>query len=444
MDDMQKFWENMTTPDWRVVYGDVDLSRFTPEQQEALKNGRDRGLPYQLYANKDWSVSEMEEYREILAKSALAGWTQGKRPVDAIKEAYEQEAVTPGYKNRFNYENHPDLVCYLPENWDEFVDGKGWTGNDFLLLCGGNAEKAARVFDGCEWQSPETVLDELEREEAEEMDSPEPEKKTGVIGPDSIRPEVTAAIMDRLQKIDEAAEKVKGKNLAEGDPLYSRWFAEEDKLLALLSGVNAALGTHASYCTHYFSGATVDFPDEQGNTMFFIDRHGIVGREEAEKFIFDDDLQVIDDACSLVDGYLWATEPLVTRLKDQLNLTPEQKDSMDNINFYALYDPTTKEIRVDGTYYLPGSEEGSPEVQHEFTLDLSSDERKVLISKMEAYCQKENGADLETFVNNIRQSEGLPPLGKPGLSSLIQNAESRKEQTPPTGTAPSRSDPTRS
>lgn len=250
--------------------------------------------------------------------------------------------------------------------------------------------------------------------------------------------------MDRLQKIDEVAEKVKGKNLADGDPLYSKWNAREDKLLAFLSGVNAALGTRAGYCTHYYSGATVDFPDEQGNMMFSIDRHGIVGREEAEKFIFDDDLQVIDDACSLVDGYLWATEPLVTRLKDQLNLTPEQKDSMDNINFYALYDLTTKEIRVDGTYYMPGSEEGSPEVQHEFTLDLSPDERKDLISKMEAYCQKENGSDLETFVNSIRQSEGLPPLGKPGLSSLIQNAENRKEQTPPTGTTPNRSDHTRS
>lgn len=98
MDDMQKFWENMTKPDWRVVYGDVDLSRFTTEQQEALKNGRDRGLPYQLYANKDWTVSEMEEYREILAKSALAGWTQGKSPVEAIKEAYEKEAATPAIR----------------------------------------------------------------------------------------------------------------------------------------------------------------------------------------------------------------------------------------------------------------------------------------------------------------------------------------------------------
>ena len=443
MDDMQKFWENMTKPDWRVVYGDVDLSHFSHEQYVALKNGRDRGLPYQLYANKDWSVSEMEEYREILAMSALVGWQQGKTPVEAIREAYEQEAATPGYKNRFNYENHPDLVCYLPENWDEFVDGKGWTGNDFLLLCGGNAEKAARVFDACEWQSPETVLDELEREEAEELDSPAPEKKTGITGPDSLRPEVISAIMDRLQKIDEVAEKVKGKHLADGNPLFSKWNAREDKLLAFLSGVNAALGTHASYCTHYYSDATVDFHDEQGNMMFSIGRHGIVGREDAEKFIFDDDLQINDDACSLVDGYLWATEPLVTHLKDQLNLTSEQKDSMDNINFYALYAPATKEIRVDGTYYLPGSEEGSPDVQHEFTLDLSPDERKDLISKMDTYCQKENGADLESFVNSIRQSEGLPPLGKPGLNRLIQNAESRKDQAPPTGTAPSRSDPSR-
>lgn len=428
MDDMQKFWENMTKPDWRVVYGDVDLSRFTPEQQEALKNGRDRGLPYQLYANKDWTVSEMEEYREILAKSALAGWTQGKSPVEAIREAYEQEAATPGYKNRFNYENHPVLVCYLPENWDEFVDGKGWTGNDFLLLCGGNAEKAARVFDGCEWQSPETVLDELEREEAEEMDSPAPEKKTGVIGPDSIRPEVTEAITARLQEI--------GNMIDDEQPGVRDM---EENLIEFLSGVSIAIGIPAD-C---YDGI-VSFHDNMGNQILVIDRHGIVGREEAEKFIFDDDLQVIDDACSLVDGYLWATESLVTRLKDQLNLTSEQKDSMDNINFYALYAPTTKEIRVDGTYYLPGSEEGSPEVQHEFTLDLSPDERKVLISKMEAYCQKENGSDLEAFVNSIRQSEGLPPLGKPGLNTLIQNAESRKEQTPSTGTAPSRSDPTRS
>lgn len=442
MDDMQKFWENLTKPDWRVVYGDVDLSRFTTEQQEALKNGRDRGLPYQLYANKDWTVSEMEEYREILAKSALAGWTQGKSPVEAIREAYEQEAVTPGYKNRFNYENHPDLVCYLPENWDEFVDGKGWTGNDFLLLCGGDAEKAARVFDGCEWQSPETVLDELEREEAEEMDSPVPEKKTGVIDPDSIRPEVTAAIMDRLQKIDEAAEKAKGKNLDFGDPLYSKWSAKENNLLEFLSGVNAALGTRASYCTHYYSGATVDFPDEQGNTMFSIDRHGIVGREEAEKFIFDDELTVPDKACCLVEGYLWATEPLVTRMKEQAFIPNGQKDTVDNINFYATCDPSNKEAIILCNYSVLS--DAGKEVRNGFHMEITADEVKDLISKMEAYCQKKYGVDLVVFVNNVRKDMGLPALGTPDLGSIIQNAERRKEQTPPTGTAPSRSDPTRS
>ena len=339
----------------------------------------------------------------------------------------KQDAVTPGYKIRFNYEYHPDLVLYLPDNWDEFVDGKGWTGNDFLLLCGGNAEKAARVFDGCEWQSPETVLDELEREEEEDLDNtvPAPEKKEHP----TIRPELISAIAERLEDVYKA----------QNDPHSPRGpISTEISLYDFLSGVTAATGISTCYDKY-----EVTFMDEHGEPIMSIDRNGVIGREDQDMFIFDDELQVIDDACSLVDGYLWATESLVTRLKDQLNLTPEQKDSMDNINFYALYAPTTKEIRVDCTYYLPGSEEGSPEVQHEFTLDLSPDERKVLISKMESYCQKVAGCDLEEFVNGIRQQEGLPPLGKPDLSSIIQNAESRKEQTPDTGTTPSRQDPAR-
>lgn len=426
MDDMQKFWENMTKPDWRVVYGEVDLSRFTPEQQEALKNGRDRGLPYQLYANKDWTISEMVDYREILAKTALAGWTQGKNPVEAVKEAYEEEATNPGYKNRFNFENHPDLVCYLPENWDEFVDGKGWTGNDFLLLCGGDAEKAARVFDGCEWQSPETVLDELEREEAEEMDSPAPEKKTGVIGPDSIRPEVTEAITARLQEI--------GNMIDDEQPGVRDM---EENLIEFLSGVSIAIGIPAD-C---YDGI-VSFHDNMGNQILVIDRHGIVGREEAEKFIFDDELTVPDKACCLVEGYLWATEPLVTRMKEQAFIPNGQKDTVDNINFYATCDPSNKEAIILCNYSVLS--DAGKEVRNGFHMEITADEVKDLISKMEAYCQKKYGVDLVVFVNNVRKDMGLPALGTPDLGSIIQNAESRKEQTPPTGTAPSRSDPTRS
>lgn len=429
MDDMQKFWDNMKTPDWRVVYGEIDFSRFTFEQQVALKNGRDRGLPYQMYANKDWSVSEMEHYREILAKTAYADWQHGKRPSDVVKAAYEHEAKTPGFKNRFNFENHSDLVCYVPENWDEFVDGKAWTRQDFLLLCGNDTEKASRVFDSCEWQSPETVLDELEREEAEEMDTPVPEEKAGITGSDSIRPELISAIAERLEEIYKA----------QNDPQVLHPTTAEIKLYNFLSGVTAASGIGTCYEKDMVTLIDNEH-SEYGEPIMSIDRHGIVGREDVEKFIFDDNLTVPDKACCLVEGYLWATEPLVTRMKEHAVLTPEQKDSMDNINFYALYDPTTKEIRVDSTYYLLGSGEGSPEVQHEFTLDLSPDERKDLISKMETYCQKKNGADLETFVNSIRQSEGLPPLGKPGLSSIIQNAENRKEQIPPTGMSHARSE----
>lgn len=51
--------------------------------------------------------------------------------------------------------NDSKTIIYEPENSDE-----GYTGKMFLDLCGGNENIAQRLYDNCEWQAPETILDE--------------------------------------------------------------------------------------------------------------------------------------------------------------------------------------------------------------------------------------------------------------------------------------------
>jgi hypothetical protein len=54
-------------------------------------------------------------------------------------------------------------ILYTPDNWEsEDHDGKeGVTGKYILDVCGGDYELADRVYSLCEWQNPETILDEL-------------------------------------------------------------------------------------------------------------------------------------------------------------------------------------------------------------------------------------------------------------------------------------------
>ena len=58
-----------------------------------------------------------------------------------------------------DFDNDKEIV-YVPELWDN-DEKAGVTGKDILLLCNGNRRVAKFVFDLCDWQHPETVLDEL-------------------------------------------------------------------------------------------------------------------------------------------------------------------------------------------------------------------------------------------------------------------------------------------
>ena len=146
---------------WETIYGSIDFEKFSPEQQTELRKGLDLGLPMQMFANPDFSAEEIRSLRSVLQKTAYAH-SEPERE-DSLKDLYR------GFRSEINFQLYPDRVCYVPENWD-FADGYGYTRNDFLALCNGDPQQAQALFNECEWQHPETILDENAREAALELD----------------------------------------------------------------------------------------------------------------------------------------------------------------------------------------------------------------------------------------------------------------------------------
>ena len=124
--------------------------------------------------------------------------------------------------------------------------------------------------------------------------------------------------------------------------------------------------------------------------------------EQTKAFVFDDELCVNDERCLAIDGYLWATDELVKRMKKEEGLQ-DNADELENINFYVWNDLESKTIEINGTYWL-GDE------QKEFKLPLTATEQVFLQYAMEKYCEAENGKSCLKFLNEVRQDEGLDEL----------------------------------
>lgn len=136
---------------WSDVFGTFDYTPYDAAQQAELKAAEEMGLPIQMYARPEYSAVELSQMREVFAKTAFvkAG------PDAAYAEGLHPE---PGFKDGYIYDNFPDKVCYIPENWDFDEDGPGITANDILEMCDGDKLKADIVFDMCEWEHPNTIL----------------------------------------------------------------------------------------------------------------------------------------------------------------------------------------------------------------------------------------------------------------------------------------------
>lgn len=146
---------------WEEVFGKVDLSRFTKEQQEELLRGAELDLPVQIFADPSLTPAQMHTLCSMLETMEYIRENPGER---VVATEYGPEELTHGFRSETNFVRFPDRVCYVPENWD-FDDGPGYTANDFLMLCDGDHVKAEIVFSLCDWQHPSTVLGEWDEDD---------------------------------------------------------------------------------------------------------------------------------------------------------------------------------------------------------------------------------------------------------------------------------------
>lgn len=153
-------------------------------------------------------------------------------------------------------------------------------------------------------------------------------------------------------------------------------------------------------------------------------------KEQSYPFIFDDELCVDDTLCQ-VDGYLWATDALVSRMIDVIkkDLSEEDLASVDCPNFFAVYDAKEQTISVTGTYWYSGCDW---DAKGSFSLPLSDEESKALMSAMEDYCNHQYGLTCTAFINESRAEYGMELFHEredsakaSSLDEMVRSAESR-------------------
>jgi hypothetical protein len=64
------------------------------------------------------------------------------------------------YKNFIAFENKSDEVCYISELYDTH-----YTYADFLKIAKNNNSLASYLFEMVDWQSPETLFSDLEKDD---------------------------------------------------------------------------------------------------------------------------------------------------------------------------------------------------------------------------------------------------------------------------------------
>lgn len=136
-------------------------NRMSEAQLHEVAKGTKAGLDEKALLRPELTPEKLSQLRTELYRDLLHSQLPDKH-FEATN--YGAVELLPGFKSEYNYTNHPDRICYVPELWD-FDLGSGVTGNDILNLCNGDALKAQAVFHRCDWQHPSTILAEWDHED---------------------------------------------------------------------------------------------------------------------------------------------------------------------------------------------------------------------------------------------------------------------------------------
>ena len=169
---------------WQM-YGHCHVEANSLEDAIKIALGPDTPLPDGLYVEDsvavDYEVLELEQDKKhnTLTKQKLRlRLQQGHTLNDLLAfgpgqdcEIFKADKFQPG-----------DVVIYVPDvalnhiplnrpitDPEEFSEvlSSCYTGQDFIDECGGDVEKAERLFYYCDWQHPSSAIDELADDEEE-------------------------------------------------------------------------------------------------------------------------------------------------------------------------------------------------------------------------------------------------------------------------------------
>lgn len=165
-----------------------------------------------------------------------------------------------------------------------------------------------------------------------------------------------------------------------------------------------------------------------------------ISRNSRRLFILDDELAVEDKAQECIDGYLWATNGLMSKLEEQVGAQTMSEMSRDDCpNFYVSYNVREQTVQVDSTYWIPAdSFTGRQEKHAAKNIPLTEDEKSQLVSALEDYCKHAYAIDCLGFVNEARGYNHLPELQGPSLNAQIQSAAVRQAAQAQTAQQPER------
>lgn len=149
-------------------FNEADCRKMmTPEQKEVLSLAAKNDVILDNFRKLLRPELSVEELRQLCYELTEKTFRE-----EGILFEYTEVGpaqLEPCFRNENNFFNHPDRVCYVPENWD-FDDGPGITGNDIIDLCAGDKLKAEVLFSQCDWAYPSTVLDQWDEEDMEDLE----------------------------------------------------------------------------------------------------------------------------------------------------------------------------------------------------------------------------------------------------------------------------------